>query len=138
MKKLLIIIPIIFSIICKGQSYTSSLVYSDVVVYGDGGGVSPYLKLSIRYDTAVLFEGKKYKCNHKYAAEIKPQINISCAVNHGIEGCPDDWYNAKEICTKCYRHISIKEHRSVIVIPDEYAIAKNKLDSILRNKKNIQ
>ncbi len=91
-----------------------------------GGGVAVFsstlwdnpekdLILKVKYDTTILFKGD-IKCEHQYATKdvrngMFSNGYISCAVYHGLTGCPDNWQNVNYICTKCFRHFNVKENR---------------------------
>lgn len=96
------------------------------------------IKIVSKYDTTVLYGGFiSFNHTHDYARKNNRQIsNISCAVYHGLSGCPDTWEDFNLICTSgCYRHLNVKEKRYTEVVKSEYEIALEKLHNLLKNNK---
>lgn len=158
MKKLLLLLTLFVSFNCIGQQYVnykdtlglmpiigtsqlstgyiSSNFYSGTITRNFGQEYNT--RIVSKYDTTVLYGGFiSFKHTHDYARKNNKQIsNISCAVYHGLEGCPDTWEDFNLICTSgCYRHLNVKEKRYTEVVKSEYEIALEKLHNLLKTNK---
>lgn len=141
--KYLLIIAIIFSCNCYGQSGIASMMpgytgYTTLEYRPFTGGtiigssLQPNYRTFSTYDTTVLNEGDK-SCDHNWAVKsvyegMYSSPGISCLVNHGPGGCPDRWSNEKHICTTCLRHIQIKETVHIEEIKNPYDEALERLE----------
>lgn len=92
------------------------------------------VKVVSKYDTTVLFIGMEI-CTHDWVTKDNGSGYMgirytSCAVVHGAGGCPDTWGNYNSICTKCLRHINVKESRVVQGVKSKYDEALDRLNKL--------
>jgi len=121
-----------------GQVYTD-LLYRASPSDGYGLYIDKTTEVVSKYDTTVIYKGAD-NCSHKFASKAQPNglysgFTMSCDVLHDAAGCPDKWLNEKQICTKCLRHMQIKEDRTVKELPppkDEYQEALDRLSKKLQ------
>lgn len=96
------------------------------------GSIENYFngKVSYRYDTSILYKGNSNNCEHRFVERKTAFDGRVCGVSHGAIGCPDRWYKNNSICTKCLKHVHVKETRSIIKEVDEYEEALQKLNNL--------
>jgi len=117
----------------QNPKLTTDLLYQPFPSLGGYGlYIGERAEVVSKYDTTILNIGDE-KCLHIFATQKPNYSNLgqSCGVFHGAAGCPNNWLNEKRICTKCLRHIQIKEGRTVNELPppkDEYQEALDKLN----------
>lgn len=128
MRKFLFLLIIMVPFI--GQAQLTAL--NGIVLSSLDGSRFEAAEVTSKYDTVILYKGIKH--NHHFVSERKPVKTISCLVNHGPEGCPEDWTDIKQICTICLRHIHIKETRITKPKPDEYQEAFEALERLHKLK----
>jgi len=136
MKKLLIIFVTAISNSAICQTYVITEPISGLTTVSTATLTTPLFfsgypleSVISKYDTTILYKGFD-TCKHNFVSEKKPLSATTCAVSHGITGCPADWINEKQICTICLKHIQVKEKRDVEQLKDEYTTALEKLNKI--------
>lgn len=132
MKKIILIIILFSSIESKSQviyNNITNLGYTNEFIYQSN------LRCISKYDTTILNKGLE-SCKHDWAIKDNPNgymgigKNVSCLVNHGITGCPDEWENYNIICTVCLKHLNISEKRIAEKIVNKYDEALERLNKL--------
>lgn len=97
-----------------------------------------------RYDTTILYQGEDNQCEkHEWVSKINLSersfpLGEACSVGHGPIGCPDDWLNIYQICSKCLRWEKVKEERVFIEKKDPYNVLLEKVNAKIKEaQKNI-
>ncbi len=86
-------------------------------------------------DTVIMYQGDCV-CKHEFVGQdLKITNLVSCGVNHGDMRCPQTWLDEKLICTKCLKHIRIKETVHKMEKPiSKYDECLNRLNAITNGK----
>ena len=86
----------------------------------------------LHYDTTVIFKGIDTIVHvHDYVGQSGTSFEkVTCAVLHGINGCPDDWEEI--ICTVCLRNSKLvaKSVFAGLNTNSPYQAAKDRLNKL--------
>lgn len=139
MKKILALLLIIPCFLHGQTSYNIGIGFESIGASERPDTSSTYITYSCHsvYDTSIVFKGVDTILHeHKWTTKSNITHNNmigSCAVIHGVGGCPNYWVNENSICTICLKSINVVENKIIDkqVHENTYNVTKKKLDKIL-------